>query len=813
MKNVLLFLLFLYCCTPAKAQNTDTLSAIKGSLIDSAANKPVAYATLVLQDGITGLPIKSTLSKEDGRFQFSGIAAKEYQLVCACVGYASKTLPLTTGKGETDLGKISLFATGKQLKEVVVTSVRPVIKRGIDGISYDVGADPESAALSVLDIMRKVPLLSLDAADNISLKGSGNYKILINGRESALIAKNPSDILRSMPAANIEKIEVITTPPARYDAEGLAGIINIITKKRTDQGYTIGMNTLYNSIGGPVVNLNGTLKQAKFGMSAFGGYSRHIPQTDPFGFSQTFLADQSTLSQAGGNTFSGHDDYGNMELSYEFDSLNLITASFNIADGINIQNSGELTVTQNEAGGITQQYQLANTGNSHYKGMDATVNYQLGFKKDKNRLLTLSYKYNYSPNSLFNQNSFSDTLNYNQPDYRQTNTAGNRESTIQVDYIRPFKTVTVEAGGKTIVRNNYSNFQTSAYDDTTKQYVLNPAQTNDFNYHQYIYSLYNSYQAKWSKWTVKGGIRLEHTAINADFESVGSSVDQQYDNLIPSLLLQRSFKTSSLGLGYTDRIGRPGIYQLNPFVDRTNPKFITTGNPGLQPELNHSLELNYSNFAKSAINIGLDYAFSKSSIQNVTSLEIDNTANNTHDTVTLTTYRNLGTNSRLGLNINTNFTIIKDLSASINGQVTHVWLSGYYSSDFYRNQGYTGGIFFNGAYKINDNYRVSTDGGIYTGDVYLQGKARGMFWSSYVLTRSFSKNRASLSLVSYNPYDKYWNLSAHSATPDFHQSSYNLYPYRSFVVRFNIKFGRLNSEIRKNQKGINNDDKAGKGGS
>ena len=169
--------------------------------------------------------------------------------------------------------------SAKQLKGITITGLRPVIKREIDGISYDVTADPESVALNVLDMMRKVPLLSVDASDNIKLKGSGNYKILINGKESALVAKNPSDVLKAMPATNIERIEVITTPPAKYDAEGLAGIINIITKKNIDQGYNIGINGRYNTVWGPGINLNGTLKQGKFGLSAFAGYNVHRKQT------------------------------------------------------------------------------------------------------------------------------------------------------------------------------------------------------------------------------------------------------------------------------------------------------------------------------------------------------------------------------------------------------------------------------------------------------------------------------------------------------------------------------------------------------
>ena len=558
------------------------------------------------------------------------------------------------------LERLLLSPSGKQLKEVTVTALRPVIKRQIDGISYDVTADPESPALTALDMMRKVPLLTVDASDNIKLKGNSNYKILINGKESALVAKNPSDVLRAMPATNIERIEVITTPPAKYDAEGLAGIINIITKKNIDEGYNIGINGRYNSVWGPGMNLNATLKQGKFGLSGYAGGNVRGNHTGDFGNTQTFFADNSTLSQTGVNTFSGNNRYGDIELSYEIDSLNLLTGSLEFYHGKRNQSSNQLSNMFDSNGVTNQKYNLLNSGYNIFEGMDAAVNYQLGFKKDKNRLLTLSYKYSYSPNKQYNDNIFSDTINYDLANYRQYNSAGNKEHTLQLDYAQPFKKLTLEAGGKAIFRNNFSDFQTNNYNDTTQKYELNRVQSNDFNYRQNIYSLYNSYQYKWEKWTVKGGLRIERTTVDADFISVGSSVKQDYNNFIPSISVQTNLKTSSITFGYTDRISRPGIYQLNPFIDKSNPQFINTGNPNLKPELNHTFELDYSNFSKGSINIGLSYAFSSNSIQNVTSLEI-----NPNDTVTLTTYQNLGSNSRLGLNINTNFPITKNITISM----------------------------------------------------------------------------------------------------------------------------------------------------
>ncbi len=285
------------------------------------------------------------------------------------------------------------------------------------------------------------------------------------------------------------------------------------------------------------------------------------------------------------------------------------------------------------------------------------------------------------------------------------------------------------------------------------------------------------------------------------------SVNQNYNNLIPSVSIQRNFKSSSINFGYTDRISRPGIYQLNPFVDQSNPKFINTGNPNLKPELNHSLELNYSNFQKNSVNIGLSYSFSKNAIQNVTSLEV----NTTGDTVTLTTYENLGSNRRLGLNFNTNFTIIKDLTVSLNGDAAHVWLAGTYGGQLYHNSGYTGNAFFNAGYKFGAGYRFGIDAGVFSGDVNLQGTSSGYIFSSYVISKTFMHKKATISLISNNPYSKFFTSRSHTSTPDFSQASFNQYPYRTFAIRFNFKFGKLNSDIKKNQRGINNDDtKSGK---
>jgi len=808
-----LFLLTVFSCflfSITFAQTNQPTVTIKGIAVDSVSKQPLGYVTVALQDAKTNNPVKGNLTKDDGTFELKAPAGKPYILVLAFVGYQNKSFPINTTSSTVNIGKVFMQASSNQLKDVIITAVKPLMTQEVDRISYNVAADPESKSLTALDMMRKVPLLTVDANDNIQLKGSGNYKILINGKESALLAKNPSDVLRSMPGTNIVKIEVITTPPAKYDAEGLAGIINIITTKNIDEGYNIGVNVRDNTAWGPGLNLNGTVKQGKFGFSGYAGLGTQNKTVTPYSSDELFKGDNSVLSQSGDNSWGGHYKYANGDFSYEIDSLNLLTASIDYETDRNNQSTTGAASTM--IGDSTlERYNQNNSNSSHYQAFDASINYQLGFKRSKDQLLTLSYKYSYSPNEQITNNSFSNAFNYPQPDYNQYNNAGTREHTIQVDYAQPLgKKFSIEAGAKAILRNNFSNFQSDTLDNTNGQYELDPTQTNNFTYRQNIYSLYNSYQLKLTKWTAKAGLRLEETTINANFSSVDTSLRTNYTNLIPSISIQRSLtSTSSINFGFTERIQRPDIYELNPFVNRSDPQFINQGNPDLKPELNHVFELNYSRFSKGSINVGLSYSFSNNSIQNVSSLK-DELIDNKMDTVTYTTYKNLGSNKSLGLNINTNYPITTKLSLSLNGMISKMWLKGTYNGNLYANSGYTGNMFTNISYKFDDGYRIGTNTGYFSGNLTLQGQSSYFIFNSYVFSKDLLNKNATLSFVANNPWSKYWHGSSYTNTPDFYQESFNDNTYRNFAIRISYKFGKLNSDIKKNAHGINNDDTKGK---
>ena len=812
MKTVLISIFLFITINIVSGQSLQSKVSIKGIVIDSLKNTPLSYVTVTLLDKKNNKLVKNTLSKDNGSFEFEGMQNKPYLLQLVSVGFQTKAIALTPASTsdtiEINAGEVKLKATSVGIGVVVVTGTvkKSLIKQEVDRISYDVQADPENNGMNVLDMLRKVPLVSVDATDKIKVKGSGNYKILINGQPSALIAQNPSDVFKAMPASNIIKIEVITTPPAKFDAEGLAGIINIITKKNIGDGYNGNISSSYNTVNGSRFNFNGTVKQGKLGSSAFIGLQIPNQQILDNGYTNNIKSPSASyLSQKGTNIEKSRNPYLSLEISYEFDSLHLLSANLSNYHWISNQSNTQRSTVEDVYHTLLQAYSLVNNNHLKYSGTDASVNYQLGFKSNKERLLTASYKYNDQGYSSEINGLYSELFNTVLPNYKQYNNEGTKEHTIQLDYIHPVKKITIEAGTKAIFRNNFSNYNYDAFDNISNQYLTDSAQTNDFRYKQNVYSFYNSYELKLEQYVVKAGLRLEETTVNAQFSSVGSSVKQNYYNLIPSFSIQRKFKTrSSINLGYTQRIQRPSIWQLNPFVNRSNPLVISSGNPELQTVENNSIELNYSYFAKGNINIGLSYTFANNTIENVTSVN--------KDTITQSTYLNVGKNRGLGISLNGNYPITKQLNVNINAQLLHVWLKGTFNGEFYNQSGFQGHCFTTTSYNFPKDFHISADIGYDSRYVLLQGRDNYYYYFSLGGSKDLLNKKINISLVASNPFNQFRKIDYYTTTSSFIQYNYNYEFARRFNITLRYKFGHLNSEIKKSEKAISNDDTGGRGG-
>lgn len=806
MKQRLLIILFLISLNSFAQQNINKLT-VKGMVIDSAANKPLDYTTVAITDLKTSQPIKSMLTKADGTFEFVVPATGQYAVALVYIGYRSKLLPLSVpaGKFSVDIGKVLMQPASGELKEVAIVAAKPLLKREIDRVSFDVQADPESKANDALEMLRKVPMITVDANDVIQLKGSDKYQIFINGKPSALMANNPSDVLKSMPAATIKKVEVITVPPSKYDGEGLAGIINIITLEKNDAGINGNLFARVNNIMGERGSIALAAKKDKINLNLFFGLG-HQKSNNTEGSSQlTTFSPATNLSQQGRNINEGNVNNGRAEINYEVDSLHLLTMTMDFINRRFTPSTSRNSQLFTLPDSLTQSYQLHNTGINSIGAFDFGTNYQLGFKKNKDELLTFSYQYSYSSHNQENNITTTSRFNYGKNDYDQQNNTDSKEHTFQLDLLKPVNKLVIETGAKAIFRSNISDFEEEDFDPVSNIYVPNNMLTDHFNYHQDVYSVYNSYQLKLAKWIFKGGLRAENTVISGDFSTGGTLAGQNYLNFTPALSIQRNYKNSqSINFGYTERVERPSITQLNPFTDRSNPEFITTGNPNLRPVVNHIVELGFSKFARLSVNASVNYAFANNTIQSVTSL--------VSDTVSKSTYLNAGKNQTAGINLSANYPITSKLNFNINAQLARVWVTGTYNNEFYRNSGNQGNFNSNLSYKFAAGYNAGINADYMSGSVYLQGKSSDFVYTSVVVIKDFLNKKATVSLTVNNPFDKYNTYSSYTKTADFEQSSYSQQYYRNFRLAFNYKFGTAKAEIKATKRGIKNDDVKGNSG-
>ncbi|MGZ3944045.1 MAG: carboxypeptidase-like regulatory domain-containing protein, partial [Mucilaginibacter sp.] len=415
MKTLLQLLFALLLADASFAQGT---YRINGTVADSLSQKPLDKITLTLSG--EHLSPQSLSTKPDGKFEFTGLQKASYKLSIHAVGYKRVALTINL-KADTSLGIISFSEDIKGLHEVAIVSQRPLIQQKPGKIIYDMQADPESKARSLLDMLHKLPFVTVDAQDNVSLKGSTNFKVFINGKPSAMMDNNLTAVLRTMPASSIQRIEVITNPPAKYDAEGVGGIINIITVKNVDNGYRGNLNVSEQfPNGGPNAGGNLTVKQGKFGVNIYAGAGIYNnPQTN---FSNTQQSFATLIEQIGYKHNNSRNGYFGTELSYEIDSLHLLSGHFSY-NGYHDDGSSYQSSSLTGAAGILQAYDIDNDNNGHGQGGDLSANYQIGFRADKNRILTFSYRYAGYRNNAFSELHLSNEVNYPTPDYQQPNSS------------------------------------------------------------------------------------------------------------------------------------------------------------------------------------------------------------------------------------------------------------------------------------------------------------------------------------------------------------------------------------------------------
>lgn len=688
--------------------------------------------------------------------------------------------------------------TVRVLKEVAVSTHKRVIKQQSDRIVYDLQADPESKGLSLLEIMRKVPYLSVDGDHNLLMKGNSSFKILINGKPSGIADNNLKELLKSIPANTIDRIEVITTPPSRYDAEGLAGMINIIMLKKTDNGYSGSLN-LYEQFpaAGPGAGASFTLRQGKLGISGFGGASLSDVPLTTGRISRVSNNSADQLLQTSSDQTKRKSAYLGTELSYEQDSLNLISAQFNLYRDHNDGN-GQQDFSFTGLESLLQHYTLMNNNRGNANNLDASLNYQLGFKADKNRLLTLSYRYSKNGNNQYLQ---TEAINYTVPSFRQDNHERSDDNTVQLDYVYPAKKVMVEAGLKGIFRNSNSDYQYLLANSGNGFFEPDPLSSDIFEYTQNVFSAYNSYALNLKSWSLQGGFRLEKTMITADFVSGAFTVKQDYLRLVPSFSASKNYVSgNSLNFGFSQRIKRPGINRLNPFVNRSNPNFETTGNPNLRPVLVNDLQAGYTIAGKLSLSVGFDYSF-------MNNVDLKVSSFNPATQITRTSFENSGEIGGMANFINISYPLTKQWNISLNSQLIYFWIEGVLDGQKQQNNLLTFTETLSSGYNFEKGWRANISvNAMSRNPTGFQGTSNGMLSTFYSVNKDLIKGKLSFAAVANNPLIKYRSNKTYTAGAGFYQVTDNKVYFSNYRLSLNYNFGSLKEKPKKNKREINNND-------
>ena len=670
-KKITIFFSFLLFSSLVYAQQTG--SEIVGLVVDKPTKNPVEFSNIELLKASDSSVVKGTVTDSRGKFLLEQIKPGEYLLRCGFIGYDRAYLHVTVAaKPRVNIGIIEISQSTKTISDVTVTATRSLLNTSIDRKSYDVTKDIMAQSGTASDVLKNIPSVEVDLDGQVSLRGSSDVMILINGRPSALMGKaRVAEVLQQLPANSIERIEVITNPSARYKPDGTSGIINIVMKKNTKGGWNGSVTA--NTGNKDRHNVSAMLNYKPGKLNIFGNYGiRQDSRTRISDINRQYL-DPVTLNTS--SFYTEHSEslarplthLATLGMSYEPNKYNSFGISGNYSNRDQTRNdvSNKLFFDKNHVQKAANdrlrydpEYQKENEATAfwehNFPGEDHTLRIELNVSTSKEQednhyqnayrvpVVTSSYD-----NTLIRQ---SDNQQQVTVDYNHTLT---EDSKLELGYSGQFN-------------QQDFNFYGEYYDPVTAKFVKDIIKTNQFLFNQTVHGLYGTYQKSYEKFSYSIGLRLEESIIRGRQVTKDTLISNDYMKLYPTIHLAYQLNKGQLQLNYSRRVHRPEGDDINPFPEYQDPYSIRAGNPKLLPEIIHSVEFGYKYQDKVFSFVpSLYYRYKQNGFTQVT-VPIN-------DTVLLTTQQNLSNDQSAGL----------ELIFSIKGGK---WFSSNFSTNFFYNQ-------------------------------------------------------------------------------------------------------------------------------
>tara|TARA_R110000765_G_scaffold144003_1_gene245807 strand:- start:1455 stop:3827 length:2373 start_codon:yes stop_codon:yes gene_type:complete len=633
---------------------------IKGTVVEESSGQPIAYATVMVGDNETNKPLDGTTTMDDGSFSLE-TDATDYYIEVSFLGFRTKTFGPPPTQGKTiDLGKVALSEDAEQLQEVVVQGEVSRTEFKLDKRVFNVGKDLSTTGASALEVLNNVPSVNVNIEGRISLRGSQGVQILINGKPS-IIASDEGNALGTITADMIEKIEVMTNPSAKYDAEGTSGIINIVLKKEERKGLngSISVNTGAPDSHSVGVSLNRRTENFNL-FTQLGVGLRDMP--NDLETRNVDLINNTTILSNG--TEYRNETYYNFVLGtdYHINDNNVLTLSGNFAMEMEDQPSNTSFMALDSNNAISSEWERTEVTDAKNPKFQYELQYKKDFENHEDHTLLFSGLGNF-----FGKDQSSEFLNTtisgDDNDSRQQTRTDFKEAifTFKLDYINPITDeLTLETGAQYVMNDVSNDYEVNNF--TNGAFVNDPGLTNIFEFDQKVLGLYGTGSYEGKKWGIKGGLRLEQTDQNTLLVTTSSANEQNYGNFFPSLHSSYKFSDKvSLQAGYSKRIYRPRMWDLNPFFNIRNNFSVRQGNPDLQPEFTDSYEItSIYILGPASINFGVYHRYTTDVIERITTFE---------NNVSTTKPENIGTNRATGIEFNAKYSPAKWLT--LNGDFNY----------------------------------------------------------------------------------------------------------------------------------------------
>ncbi|MGX5687775.1 TonB-dependent receptor domain-containing protein [Arcticibacter tournemirensis] len=819
MKVLTTIYFFFFLCTISTFGQSPETGTLSGKLIDASTERVIDYATVAVINKSTGKTTKTTQTNTNGIFNIPALHPGTYILKISFVGYKPYTqdpLILTPAQPSLDLGTIKLQA-GKSsiLNEVVVQGQRSTIQLGVDRKIFSVDQSIVSEGGSATDLLANVPTVSVDIDGNVSLRGTGNVRILIDGKPSAIGGGDIASVLQSLPASSIENIELITNPSAKYDPEGQTGIINIVLKKNKKLGsngsvaISAGNRDNYNA------STNLSYRSGK--LNLYGNYSYRYSNRYGGGFNNTTFRDSNrvvnNVSDARRQNISNTAKIG---FDYYINEKTTIGASGNLSfrDGKDSEHIDYLY--QNYSNNLDGTSRRASTENEEDSGYDLSLDFSRKFKRQGEEL-TSNFSFGSreeNEDETFNQDFYQ--FSGAKRDTMDRRISKNKEAgdnyNIQIDYTLPFsQEQRLEAGYRTTIRNSDESQVSDVYNYRTDRFTRDYNLTNDFTLEDIVHAAYASYQNQITKtFGFQIGLRAEQAYLNTEYRNTDTATMQirstegklDYFRVYPGIFLTQKLKNDNqLQLSYTRRINRPRGWQVNPFRDVSDPNNIRVGNPNLKPEDIHSFEFSYMKYWKSFTLTSSVYFRQVNDVVEGIQLQIDSIT-------TLTQFSNLSRNQAGGLEIIGRADIAKGVNVTANANVFYNKFFGSEEFNIESNSGYnwTGNLTTN--ISLSPNLSTQINMNYMSHQVTAQGSRRAMFGTDAAVKMDVLKKKGS---ISFNMRDVFnsrkWGMTTETAA--FTRQFQRRMQGRMGTLTFSYRFGNTEQQQRNRKNDRNNQEQQG----